>query len=113
MRSVIRAMTYIESNFREPVTLDDVARIACASKFHFARIFREHIGMSPMQYVRWRRVLEAKRMLRAGRNPLATIALNLGYFDHSHFSRSFRSFTGMGPHQYLLAAQRTRRERGG
>lgn len=102
-------MTYIESNFREPISLDDVARVACASKFHFARIFRAQIGLSPMQYVRWRRVLEAKRLLRSGREPLATIATSLGYFDHSHFSRSFRLALGMSPHQYLVAALKERR----
>lgn len=111
MRSVIRAMTFIEGSFREPISLDDIARVACSSKFHFARIFREQIGLSPMQYVRWRRVLEAKRMLRAGREPLATIATNLGFFDHSHFSRTFRSATGMRPHQYLVAELPARRER--
>lgn len=97
------AMVYIESKFRESICLEDIARASHASKFHFARAFRAEIGMSPMQYVRWRRVLEAKRMLQVGRTPLATIATDLGYFDHSHFSRSFRSATGMRPNEYLAA----------
>jgi AraC family transcriptional regulator len=105
-QSVARAVAYIDARFREPVTLSDIASAAHVSKFHFARMFRAQIGMSPMQYVRARRVMEAKRLLRSGQNPVVKIATELGYFDHSHFSRAFRSATGMCPHQYLAAAAR-------
>jgi AraC-like DNA-binding protein len=56
-----------------------------------------------MQYVRWRRIVEAKRRLRSGRIPLLKIASDLGYFDHSHFSKAFRAVTGMCPKQYAAA----------
>lgn len=100
-RVVARALIYIECNFRDAISLGDIAMAAHISKFHFARLFRAYTGMSPMQYVRWRRVREAKQLLRMGRDPIVTIATELGYFDHSHFSRSFRSATGLCPNQYL------------
>jgi AraC family transcriptional regulator len=101
---VARALIHIESRFHEPILLEDIARASHMSRFHFARTFRAETGMSVMQYVRWRRVEEAKRLLRTGRIPLATIATDLGYFDHSHFARAFRSATGVRPHQYLAVA---------
>lgn len=107
MRALVRALVHIEAHFREPLTLGVIADVACVSKFHFARLFRAEIGMSPMQYVRWRRVMEAKRLLRAGQQPLVAIALGLGYFDHSHFSRSFHLATGIRPHQYMATRARS------
>lgn len=102
-RCITCAVIYIEARFREPISLEDIAGASHVSKFHFARVFRAELEMSPMQYVRWRRVQEAKRMLRAGRTPMAIIAMDLGYFDHSHFIRAFRSVTGMCPKEYICA----------
>lgn len=99
-RAVVRALTHIEARFHEPLTLGGIAAAAHVSRFHFARLFRQEIRMSPMQYVRWRRILEAKRLLRAGQVPLTLIAKGVGFFDQSHFSRAFRSATGLTPHQY-------------
>jgi AraC-like DNA-binding protein len=100
-RAIARALAYIELHFCEALSLDEIATAAHVSKFHFARLFRRRIGTSPMQYVRWRRIQEAKQLIHAGRVPLTSIATSLGYFDHSHFSRSFRAATGLSPHQYL------------
>lgn len=100
-RCVMLALIYIEARFRHPMSLEAIARASHMSRFHFARAFRAETGMSTMQYVRWRRVHEAKRLLRTGGIPLATIATDLGYFDQSHFTRAFRSVTGLRPHEYL------------
>lgn len=99
-RAVARAIAHIEAHFRESLTLGCIATAAHVSKFHFARLFRREVRMSPMQYVRWRRILEARRMIRAGEVPLSLVATGLGYFDQSHFSRAFRAATGLTPHQY-------------
>ena len=100
VKCLARAIVYIEDRFREPLSLEAIAGAACMSRFHFARIFRDEIGMSPMQYVRWRRVIEAERRLAAGEESLLKLAGDLGYFDHSHFSRSFKAATGVMPKQY-------------
>lgn len=104
MKCLARAIVYIEERFREPLSLEAIAGVACMSRFHFARTFRDEIGMSPMQYVRWRRVIEAERRLAAGEGSLLKLAGELGYFDHSHFSRSFKAATGMRPNQYAATA---------
>ena len=101
VRSIARAVVYIEERFRQSVSLEDIARAACMSRFHFARVFRDEIGMSPMQYLRWRRVVEAERRLAEGQDSLVQVATDLGYFDHSHFCRSFRAATGLRPTQFI------------
>ena len=101
VRAVARAIAHIEAHFREPITLGGIAAAAHVSRFHFARLFRREVRMSPMQYVRWRRILEARRLIRDGDVPLTSIATGLGYFDQSHFSRAFRAATGLTPHQYV------------
>lgn len=100
LRSIDRAIVYIEATFFDSLSLDLIAQSACVSRFHFSRIFRAEMGKSPMQHVRWRRVMEAKKFIRAANAPFVKIADSLGYFDHSHFSREFRAFTGMRPNQY-------------
>ncbi len=100
-RSVARAIAYVEAHFREPLSLALIAAEAHVSKFHFARMFRRNVGLSPMQYVRWRRIVEARRLLHAGHAP-TVVAGGLGYFDQSHFTRAFRAATGLTPHQYMV-----------
>ena len=100
-RAVARALAHIEAHFRRPLTLGGIAAAAHVSRFHFARMFRREVRLSPMQYVRGRRILEAQRLMRAGDVPLTVIATGLGYFDQSHFSRAFRAATGLAPHQYM------------
>jgi DNA-binding NarL/FixJ family response regulator len=46
-----RVLTFVDLNFREPIYLEDLADIACFSKYHFTRFFKQHLGMSPIQYL--------------------------------------------------------------
>lgn len=101
IRAVAKAVVFIEAQFRQNLSLQDISDVACLSRFHFSRVFREDIGLSPMQYVRWRRLVEAERRLAAGKDPLMRVATDLGYFDHSHFCRSFRAATGLRPTQFM------------
>lgn len=101
-KSVSRAIAYIETAFREELSLEGIAAQAHFSKFHFARVFRAETGVSPLQYVRQRRILEAERMLLSGDNSLLRIASDLGYFDHSHFCRAFKLAKGLSPQKFIL-----------
>lgn len=104
-RAVDSAVSYIEMNFHRPLTLALVAQSACMSRFHFSRVFRASTGMSPMEYIRWRRVAEAKRRLKAGSESLLRLAADLGYYDQSHFSRCFREATGFPPSEYVQSLE--------
>jgi transcriptional regulator GlxA family with amidase domain len=64
---------------------------------HFARAFKQTIGMPPHCYVLQRRIEHAQQMLRNTQLPLSEIALSAGFSDQSHLARHFRRMTGTSP----------------
>lgn len=58
-----KTINYIEEHLHECLTLDDVAKQASFSKYHFHRIFRSSIGMSVTEYIRMRRLTNASAAL--------------------------------------------------
>lgn len=100
VRAVARAMQYIDTHLYEPVSVAHLAQAACLSRFHFARVFRDAVGASPMEYLRHRRLERAQAMLREGRHTISQIATDLCFFDQSHFVRSFRNATGCTPARF-------------
>ncbi|WP_165786152.1 helix-turn-helix transcriptional regulator [Xanthomonas prunicola] len=99
-RAVARAMQYIDTHLYEPVSVAHLAEAACMSRFHFARVFRDAIGASPMEYLRLRRLERAQALLCEGRHTISQIATDLCFFDQSHFVRSFRNATGCTPARF-------------
>jgi transcriptional regulator GlxA family with amidase domain len=100
-RALQRVTDCIRANLAENLSLSRLAAAACISRFHFARLFRARMGMSPMQYVRHERIAMAKYLLRDGETQsLSRIAAALGFFDQSHFTRVFGSLTGQSPGEY-------------
>jgi AraC family transcriptional regulator len=97
MNPVARALWYIESHFKEEITLDDVARAGCVSRYHMARVFAIATGQSIMRYVRGRRLTEAARLLACGAPDILRVALDAGYGSHEAFTRAFRDQFGITP----------------
>ena len=102
-RAVGRALDYIEANLSEPMQLSAIAGAACMSRFHFARTFREQIGLSPMEYLRMRRIERARHLLRTEGQRVCQVASALGFYDQSHFVRWFRRSLGCTPTAYARA----------
>lgn len=82
-----------------PLALDDLARRAGMSRFHFAREFRVATGQAPMTWLRAQRVEEARALLLGTALPLKAIARRVGFPDEFHLSRVFRRVTGQNPTQ--------------
>ncbi|MGU7774283.1 helix-turn-helix domain-containing protein [Burkholderia sp. MR1-5-21] len=96
--SVQRKLTeFIETNLGGTLNLDDLARQAGLSTFHFAKMFRIGVGLPPHRYVAKRRVERAKHLLRETAMALVEIALACGYASQSHFTKAFKAETGMTP----------------
>ena len=100
-RAFARASAFIESHLGESFTLSDLARAACVSRFHFARLFRVSTGLSPMEYVLKMRIERAKCALAEGRQKISVAAAEFGFFDQSHFARTFRRMTGVSPTEFM------------
>ena len=99
--SIRRALAYIEDQPYARISLDEVAAAAGLSRFHFGRLFRKHVGVSPAAYIESSRIERAKSMIKLGHMSLTDIAYALGFADQSHFSRRFRHCEGCTPSAYM------------
>lgn len=99
-RSVDRVIRAICENLGEQITIDDMARTAMFSKFHFSRIFQRVTGISPGRFLSALRLQEAKRLLLATSLTVADISHLVGYNSIGTFSSRFRSSVGVSPTEY-------------
>lgn len=85
-----RVFDFIESQLHTDMSLDEQARIACLSPFHFLRTFKSVTGMTPRCHVSERRILRARTLLRGTRSTMSEIAHLCGFSDQAHFATTFR-----------------------
>ena len=95
-----RVLEYIDANLHRQMTLGELAGVCGRSKYHFTRIFSGSLGQSPLRYVTGRRVDRAKRLLQAGSDPLAHVALACGFASQSHMTTAFRRTIGVTPGEF-------------
>src|SRR5262249_41799443 len=94
---IVRALEKIEASYAEALGVEDLARAAGMSRFHFSRLFHEQVGKSPYQYLIAVRVTHARELLAGGRTTVTEAALAVGFSDLSRFSRAFREHFGESP----------------
>ncbi len=96
MRRIDRAVELIESSYARPLALDELAREAGLSSFHFARVFREMMGLPPHRYLTAVRLRHAARMLEQGAT-VTHVCYDVGFGSLSHFVTAFRRRFGVSP----------------
>jgi len=106
MTLVDRAVWQIETRLRQPLSLTRLSDLCAVSPFHLSRTFRSATGLSPMTYLRGRRLSAAAEALAAGDEDILTIALEMQYGSHEAFTRAFASYFGQLPSS-LRAARST------
>lgn len=99
--AVVRA--YLEAHAAEPITIEALANLAHLSPYYLIRCFHQQVGLPPHAYQRHWQVLQAKRALRRGDQPLSEIAIAHGFYDQSHLTRVFKQTFGVTPGQYKKA----------
>ena len=99
-RQLVQVLDYIDAHLSREITLADLAKLVGMSQFHFGRLFKQSLGLSPYQYLLQQRVERAKQLLKQTDNPVAAIALDCGFNSHSHLGRKFRQLTGITPRAY-------------
>jgi len=95
--NIRRAVRFIRENLAAPLNLDLIAREAHLSKFHFSRVFKSFVGMSPKQFTLTLRINHAVTLLRNAGMSISTIALRTGFNDLGEFTRQFRKIVGKTP----------------
>jgi AraC family transcriptional regulator len=96
-RRIAVVLHHIERNAGEPLDLEALAGIAGRSKYHFLRLFRRIVGMTPYQYVLSIRLRRAALDLTAREEGVAAIAYEAGFGDLSTFNTRFRALLGTTP----------------
>lgn len=104
VEAVQRMQTYIESHLREEITLDTLAEVAGYVPEHACRLFKKYTGLSPLEYVRARRLSRAALELRDARKRVLDVALEYAFGSHEGFTRAFSSEFGISPKRYRETA---------
>jgi AraC-like DNA-binding protein len=95
-----RARLHLEAHAGEPLDLEAMARVACFSKFHFLRLFRQAYGETPARYLAHVRLERARILLETSQMSVTEICLDVGYESLTSFSSAFRRFAGASPQRY-------------
>jgi AraC-like DNA-binding protein len=91
---------YIDTNYKENLTLDDLANYCHISKYYMIRVFKQHYGVTPMNYLQYRRIEESKQLLRETNLTASQIAHTLGFSSASHYSQCFKRYTSTSPIEF-------------
>jgi AraC-like DNA-binding protein len=105
-RQVIRVEGYIEQNWDQPVSIEELATIAGASVRSIYRTFKQSRGYTPQDFARQVRLRHARMMLQESPLSITEIALNCGFSDASHFSREYQRAFGQRPSELRREVQR-------
>lgn len=98
---------YIEGHYAEPLALEELAASAHVSKSECLRCFKASLGTTPHRYLVEYRLARAAELLRAGDEPVGTVATGVGFARQSHFGKCFKEKTGMTPAEYRRHARPT------
>ncbi len=93
-------LQYINNNYMQPLTRNDIAKAIGYSESHISHIFTDAMGISLMDYIIKLRLDETKQLLRSTKLPVSQIAMSLGFSSIRSFNRFFLQKTGMTPTAY-------------
>jgi AraC-type DNA-binding domain-containing proteins len=98
--AVIKARSYIEENYQQPITLERLAKVTFVSKYYLSHLFKQEVGMSVIQYLVRCRIEAAKKYLQITERSVKEIGEMAGYRSETTFHTIFKKMTGLTPGQY-------------
>ena len=103
---LLSAQEYINANYTQPLTVEEVARVCGMYPTYFRHVFKETFQVSFKEYVTQMRVAQAKLALSGGDSSISRIIEETGYTNATQFYHIFRRYTGMTPAEYREARKR-------
>ncbi|KFX55340.1 response regulator [Clostridium botulinum] len=94
------AIEYIQNNFDEKVSLEQMASICNLSPCYFSKVFKKAVGVNFVSYVNDTKINKAKELLENTDIPVLNVALDLGFDDCGYFIRVFKKSQGVTPKKY-------------
>ena len=104
-KQIVEAKLYIDSNFEEKLSLENIANHACFSKYHFHRTFKECYGKTPLEYLTYLRMKNAKVLL-ASQLSTKEVCDRVGYESVSSFVKLFKKMEGVTPSAFSHDVQK-------
>ena len=95
-----KAIRFIGENVSDVINLDQVAKEANTSRYHFCRLFKKRVGISPMRFLTYMRIEKAKKLLGKADLSISAVASDSGFQDTSSFIKQFKKITGVTPTGY-------------
>ena len=94
------ALTYIEHNFQNEITIEDIAGVCGLNRTYFGKIFKEALGKTPQEFLLNYRMLKAAELLKLTSLSIGDVGLAVGYANQMHFSRAFKNNYGISPRDW-------------
>lgn len=102
------SIDYMELNFGNKITLEQLAEAVHLSTIHFSRVFKMVSGLSPMEFLNGIRIQKASELLINTNKAISEIAMNTGFNDANYFSRLFKKSRGKSPREFRKKYTKTR-----
>ncbi len=94
------AINFIEQNFQNNITIEDIANVCGINRSYFGKIFRNSTGRSPQEFLMSYRMIKATELLKLTSLSIADIGSAVGYENQLHFSRAFKNIYGVSPREW-------------
>ena len=94
------ALNFIEQNFQNDISVEEIASFCGLNRTYFGRIFKETVGKSPQQFLLSYRMAKAAELLKLTSLSVSDIGNAVGYPNQLHFSRAFKNVYGVSPREW-------------
>lgn len=94
------ALSFIEQNFQNDITVEEIAACCGLNRSYFGKIFHEVLGKSPQEFLISYRMTKATELLKLTSLSIAEVGSAVGYSNQLHFSRAFKKIYGISPRQW-------------
>lgn len=92
---ITKALSFIQTHYHEPITLEEIAKISGYSRFYFIKQFQHQLNSTPVQYLTKIRIQKAADLLRTTSLSVTDIALQVGFANANYFNKVFRKAVGV------------------
>ena len=100
MEKMLKVTRYINDNYKQDISLENLSSIAGYSKFHFARVFKQYTGMTHTDYLNQVRIKAAENMMLNPNMLITEIAMNSGFNSITTFNRTFKKIKNYTPSKF-------------
>lgn len=95
-----KIVSRIDAHLDRQIRISELAELAGLSTSHLARTFKNSVGVTPLGFIRRRRIERAKMLLANTSAALAQVAQDCGFSDQAHFTRAFHDLVGLPPSRW-------------